>query len=255
MRFEYREFGLELVSLDHSRRPKRPPMAEEKRDDGAGDPIKSLLEEALERQRNEMMDSFAQILRRMPAAASASSTSSRFGDATPFKVQVNFEIPLFEGNIDADALDNWLNVLEGYFSVHNFSDREKITFALLKAVPHVQNWWGTYCEQNLSDESEMFETIPTWASFIDAVKEQYYPVGNYDDQYTKWTILRQERDQTVSEYTNKFHTLRTKLSIKDFEQHLILKYRSGIHWYIQTEMEFLDISSLGFTYQYVAKIE
>ena len=73
----------------------------------------------------------------MPAAASASSTSSRFGDATPFKVQVNFDIPLFEGNIDADALDNWLNVLEGYFPVHNFFDREKITFALLKAVPHV----------------------------------------------------------------------------------------------------------------------
>ena len=48
MRSEYREFGLELVSLDHSCCLKRPPMAEEKRDDGAGDPIKSLLEEALE---------------------------------------------------------------------------------------------------------------------------------------------------------------------------------------------------------------
>ena len=82
-----------------------------------------------------MMDSFTQILLRMPAAASESSTSSRFGDATPFKVQVNFDIPLFEGNIDANALDNWLNVLEGYFSVHNFFDKEKITFALLKHSP------------------------------------------------------------------------------------------------------------------------
>ena len=36
----------------------------------------------------------------------------------------------------------------------------------------------------------MFETNPTWGSFVDAVKEQYYPMGNYDDQYTKWTILR-----------------------------------------------------------------
>ena len=60
-------------------------------------------------------------------------------DETPLKVQVNFDIPLFEGKIDADALDNWLNVLEGYFSVDNFSNREKITFALLKEVPHVQN--------------------------------------------------------------------------------------------------------------------
>ena len=119
-------------------------MAEEKRDEGAGDPIKSLLEEALERQRNEMMDSFTQILLQMSVVASASSTSSQFRDATPFKVQVKFDIPLFEGKIDADSLDNWLKFLEGYFSIHNFFDREKITFALLKAVPHVQNCWVTY---------------------------------------------------------------------------------------------------------------
>ena len=81
-------------------------MAEEKRDNEAGDPIKSLLEEALERQRNEMMDSFTQILLWMSVAESTSSASSRFGDVTPFKVQVNFDIYLFEGNIDIDALDN-----------------------------------------------------------------------------------------------------------------------------------------------------
>ena len=46
-----------------------------------------------------------------------------------------------------------------------------------------------------------------------------------------------KRDQIVSEYTNNFHTLRTKLGIKDYERHLILKYRSGLHWYIQTEMD------------------
>ena len=70
------------------------------------------------------MDSFAQILLRMPAVPSASSTSSRFRDATPFKVQVNFDIPLFEVHIDADTLNKWLNVLEGYLSVHNFSNTE-----------------------------------------------------------------------------------------------------------------------------------
>jgi hypothetical protein len=57
----------------------------------------------------------------------------------PLKVQVNFDIPIFEGQIDADALEKWLNLLEGYFSVHNFSDRENITFALLKALPPVKH--------------------------------------------------------------------------------------------------------------------
>ena len=107
------------------------------------------------------MDSFSQILLQMPIVTSSSSMRSRFRDANPFKVQVNFDIPLSEGQIDAVAIDNWLNVLEGYFSIHNFSDREKITFALLKAVPHVQNLWGTYWERNSSHESELYETNPT----------------------------------------------------------------------------------------------
>jgi hypothetical protein len=81
------------------------------------------------------MDNFAQILRRLPTEEAYPSSSH----ATPFKVQVNFDIPLFEGMIDADVVDKWLNLLEGYFSIHNFSDKENITFALLKVVPHVKD--------------------------------------------------------------------------------------------------------------------
>jgi hypothetical protein len=59
----------------------------------------------------------------------------------------------------------------------------------------------------------------------------------------------------VPDFTNIFHTLRTKLGIKDSERHLVLKYHGALHRYIQTEMEFLDISSLGAAYRYVVKIE
>ena len=68
-------------------------------------------------QRNETMDSFVQILWWLPT----SDTSSSSGGASPFKVQINFYIPIFGGQIDADVVDKWLNQLEGYFSIHNFS--------------------------------------------------------------------------------------------------------------------------------------
>jgi hypothetical protein len=136
-------------------------MGDEKKDDGVGDPFKMLLEEAPTRQRNEMMDNFAQILQRLPIGEASSSS----GHATPFKVQVNFDIPLFEGLIDVDVVDKWLNLLKGYFSVHNFSDREKITFALLKVIPHVKDWWDTYSKQWAIEESAIFLVAPTWDSF------------------------------------------------------------------------------------------
>ena len=57
----------------------------------------------------------------------------------PFKVQVNFDIPLFEGKIDANALKEWLSLLEDYFSVQKISDSGNITFTLLNSLPHVKD--------------------------------------------------------------------------------------------------------------------
>jgi len=71
----------------------------------------------------------------------------------------------------------------------------------------------------------------------------------------RWTTLWKERGQTFLEFTNTFHTLHTKLGIKDFEWHLVLKYCGALHRYIQNEMDFLDISSLDVAYRCVVKIE
>jgi hypothetical protein len=57
-----------------------------------------------------------------------------------------------------------------------------------------------------------------------------------------------------AEFTNIFHTLRTKLGIKDSEKNLVLKYRIVYTNTSRMKMEFLDISSLG-TYRYAVKIE
>jgi hypothetical protein len=162
----YKELGLDLVETlqDQPHKPRRFPMGGEKKDEGEVDPIKMLLEEALEKQRNTMMDNFAQILQQIPTDG-ASTSNSHFGGATPFKLQVNFDIPIFEGQIDADVIYRWLNLLEGYFSVHEFFDRERIIFALLKATPHVKDWWETYSKQQGEGEPSLFSATPTWNSF------------------------------------------------------------------------------------------
>jgi hypothetical protein len=127
-------------------------MVGENKYDDIGYPFKKILEEALMQQRNKMMDSFTQILRQLPKG----NTSSSNGGAAPFKLQIKFDSPIFEGHIDTDVVDKWLNLLEGYFSVHKFSNREKIMCALLKAVPHVKYWWETFCEKKEIEEPSLF---------------------------------------------------------------------------------------------------
>jgi hypothetical protein len=57
----------------------------------------------------------------------------------------------------------------------------------------------------------------------------------------------------VPEFTNFFHTLHTKLGIRDSKQHMVLNYHEGIHRYFPIEVEFFDRSSLGEAYRYVVK--
>jgi hypothetical protein len=144
-RSEYSKLGIELVSLEDnfSCTPKKPSMVEEKKNDGGDNPISLFLEKALMQQRDEMMENFSHIPQCLLIASGTYSSRDHFGGTLPFKVQVNFDIPIFEGQIDVDALDKRLNPLEGYFCVHNFFDREKIIFALLKALPHFKHWWET----------------------------------------------------------------------------------------------------------------
>jgi hypothetical protein len=108
-----------------------------------------------------MVENFSHILQCLLITIGTSSSSGQFGSTSPFKVQFNFDIHIFEGQIDADALEKWLNLLEGYFSVHNFFDREKITFVLLKAIPHVKHWQETYYKKCSTKESGINGVEPT----------------------------------------------------------------------------------------------
>jgi hypothetical protein len=103
MRSEYSKLHLKLVSLEDniSHTPKKPSIVEENKNDGEDDSINMLLEKSLTRQRDRMMDTFSHILQHLSIAADASSSSDLFGGTSPFKVQVNFDIPVFEGQIDA----------------------------------------------------------------------------------------------------------------------------------------------------------
>jgi hypothetical protein len=81
------------------------------------------------------MENFYHILQRLPITVETSSLNNQFGGTSPFKVQVNFYIPIFEGKVNANSLEKWLNLLEVYFYVHNFFESENITLHSLRLYP------------------------------------------------------------------------------------------------------------------------
>jgi hypothetical protein len=102
------------------------------------------------------MDNFSQILRWFPKTMEEPSMNNHFIGVTPFKIHINFDIPLFEYQIEVDTLKKWSSMLKGYFSIQKFSNSEKVSFALLKALPHFRFWWHMYYEKHSRDESIIF---------------------------------------------------------------------------------------------------
>jgi hypothetical protein len=43
------------------------------------------------------------------------------------------------------------------------------------------------------NEYTPFKRDPTWVAFVDSLKEEFYPVRNYYDQYMRWMTLPQKR--------------------------------------------------------------
>ncbi|KAH9320861.1 hypothetical protein KI387_015500 [Taxus chinensis] len=83
-------------------------------------------------------------------------------DHTPFKVETKVEIKSFEGQVDAELLDKWLKQLEVYFSVHNVTEAQRITFARLKIEGHALVWWETHlttCENKKASYCEILARI------------------------------------------------------------------------------------------------
>jgi hypothetical protein len=75
-----------------------------------------------------MMDSFTQILQRLPTC----DTSSSNGGIAPFKVQISFNIPIFELEPECEHADLHLVMPKSELEPeHEYADREEDFFILI----------------------------------------------------------------------------------------------------------------------------
>ena len=50
----------------------------------------------------------------------------------PFRVELKVDIKVFDGRMDAESLETWIQALEVYFSCQDYTDEQRIAFARLK---------------------------------------------------------------------------------------------------------------------------
>jgi hypothetical protein len=91
------------------------------------------------------------------------------------KLDVKFELPLYDGEFNAKRLENWVRKMEVYCSVQQIKDEAtQIKLASLRLAGTTLIWWKIKLQNGMQQVGNVF---PSWKSFISTLRNQFYPLG------------------------------------------------------------------------------
>jgi hypothetical protein len=116
-----------------------------------------------------------------PSTSSSSSTSSKSTarkhshkhkhDMTLLKLDVKFELPMYDGEVNAERLDNWVRQMEVYCSVQQIKDEAtQIKLASLRLAGTTLIWWQSKLQNGTQQVGNVF---PSWQDFVSALKRNF----------------------------------------------------------------------------------
>ena len=150
-----------------------------------------------------------------PSSPSSSSSSSKSNakkhvhkhknEMPLLKLDVKFELPIYDGEVNAGKLDNWVMQMEVYCSVQQIKDEAtQIKLASLRLAGTALIWWQSKLQNGMQQVGNVF---PSWKSFISSLRKQFYPLGYKEKTLIEWQSLKLRKGQIVQEYTDSFHKL------------------------------------------------
>jgi hypothetical protein len=91
------------------------------------------------------------------------------------KLDVKFELPIYDGEVNSERLDNWVRKMEVYRSVQHIKDEAtQIKLAYLRIACTTLIWWQSKFKNGTQQVSKVF---PSWQSFIYSLRKHFYPLG------------------------------------------------------------------------------
>jgi hypothetical protein len=105
-------------------------------------------------------------------------------DMSLLKLDVKFQLPTYDGELDAEKLDNWVRQLEVYCRIQKIVDDEtKIQLESLKMGGTTLIWWERRTRDDLKKSGK---TISSWNDFVIALKQQFYPLAYMQQKMMNW---------------------------------------------------------------------
>jgi hypothetical protein len=147
------------------------------------------------------------------SSSSSSSTSSKHlpnsngHGKTPsqipsLKLDIKFELPIYNGEVNAEKLDKCIRQIEVYSRIQKIQDDEtKIQLASLRLDGSTLIWWESKTQEEIKKNGKFFLS---WNDFIIAIKKQFYPLAYKQKATMEWQNFRQAKGQNVQSFTQEF---------------------------------------------------
>ncbi|XP_073130866.1 uncharacterized protein [Henckelia pumila] len=122
------------------------------------------------------------------------------GDRT-FERFLRYNPPKFLGTPDATQAESWMTKIWKIFSVHNYSDEQKINLATYQFEDAAYDWWRV-----IDHQWSRNKTPRTWDNFTQEFKDKYIPQVVQNTREREFMDLVQG-SMTVAQYEAEFHRL------------------------------------------------
>jgi hypothetical protein len=89
-------------------------------------------------------------------------------------LDVKFELPIYDGEVNAERLDNWVRQMEVYCSVKQIKYEDtQINLESHRLAGKTLIWWKSKFQNGTQQVGNVF---PSWKVFISTLRKQFYPL-------------------------------------------------------------------------------
>jgi hypothetical protein len=163
-------------------------------------------------------------------------------------VKAKMDIPVYEGNLDAEELLDWIRALDTYFDYEDIEEDKKVRHVVTCLKGHATLWWD---ELQADRCYKGKQKIKSWDQMIAKMKVKFIPRDYQITLFRRMQNLRQKL-MTMKEYTEEFYRLNIRAGHRESDDEKVARYLNGLRYEIQDE---LTIRTVEDAYQMALKAE
>jgi hypothetical protein len=165
--------------------------------------------------------------------------------------RAKMDIPVYEGNLDAEELLDWIRALDTYFDYEDVEEDKKVKHVVTRLKGHATLWWD---ELQADRRCKGKQKIKSWDRMIAKMKAKFIPRDYQITLFRRMQNLRQKL-MTVKEYTEEFYRLNIRAGHRESDDEKVARYMNGLRYDIQDEMSMVTIRTVEDAYQMALKAE